>query len=194
MTQTRRLQIVLALNIFMLAGLFVVGFSSHSLGVLAASGDYLLDSGAIIFGLFAIYLRNQNGEQSRATLVVALINVSLLVIISVTVTVEAIHRLRNHTPHIHALPVVLVSAIAAVVMGIGAFILKGDGDDLHMRSVLLDTVADALSAAAIALTATLILVTKRFFWTDSVVAIMISTAIVYQALILLRDIMRDLKT
>ena len=116
-----------------------------------------------------------------------------------TVTVEAIHRLRNHTPHIHALPVVLVSAIAAMVMGVGVgvgvFILKGDEDegDLHIGSVLLDTLADAVSVAAIAFTGFIILVTKRFFWIDSVVAITISIAIGYQALLLLRDVRRDLK-
>ena len=196
MTQTRRLLIVLALNILMIAGLLVVGFSSHSLGVLAAGGDYLLDSSAIIFGLFAIYIRNRNGEQSNATSIVALLNVFLLLIITITVMVEAIHRLSTHTPNIHALPVVLVSSIAAIVMGIGVFILEGDADedDLHMRSVLLDTLADAVSAAAIAVTGVIILVTKRFFWTDSVVAIMISIAIGYQALVLLRDVTRGLKT
>jgi len=195
MTQTRRLQIVLALNICMIVGLSTVGFSSHSLGVLAAGGDYLLDSSAIIFGLSAIYIRNRNGEQSRATVIAALLNVFLLLIITITVTVEAINRLRTHAPHIHALPVLLVSAIAAAVMAIGAFILEGDEaeDDLHMRSVLLDTVADAVSAGAIAVTAAIILITKRFFWADSVVAILISIAIGYQALLLLRDVLRDLK-
>jgi len=195
MTQTRRLLIVLALNILMIAGLVVVGFSSHSLGVLAAGGDYLLDSSAIIFGLFAIYIRNRNGEQSHATSIVALLNVFLLLIITITVTVEAIHRLSTHTPTIHAFPVVLISSIAAIVMGIGVYILEGDPDedDLHMRSVLLDTLADAVSAAAIAVTGVIILVTKRFFWADSVVAMMISIAIGYQALVLLRDVTQGLK-
>lgn len=195
MTQTRRLLIVLALNILMMAGLLVVGLSSDSLGVLAAGGDYLLDISAITLGLFAIRIRKRNGEQSNATTIVALLNVLLLLIITFTVSVEAIHRLRTHAPHIQALPVLLVSSVAAIVMGIGAFILRGDRDedDLHMKSVLLDTASDAISAAAIAVTAAIILVTKEFFWADSVVAILISIAIGYQALILLRDAMQQLK-
>src|ERR1019366_2200554 len=158
----------------MLVGLSVVGFSSHSLGVLAAGGDYLLDSGAIIFGLLAIFVRNRNGEESKATAVAALPYFLLLLVISITVTVEAINRLRNNVPHIHALPVVLVSFLAAGVMALGACILEGDEDDLHMRSVWLDTVADAVSAAAIGVTAVIILVTNKFFWADSIVAILIS--------------------
>ena len=82
-----------------------------------------------------------------------------------------------------------------MVMGVGGCILKGDEDkgDLHIRSVLLDTLADAVSVAAIAFTGFTIPVTKRFFWFDSVVAITISIAIGYQALLLLRDVRRDLK-
>lgn len=192
MTQANRLQSVLALNIFMLGGLFAVGLVSHSLGVLAAGGDYLLDSGAIALGLFAIHLQNRSGGKSRATSIVALINVTLLLIVSAFVIAGAIHRLLGHTPHIRATPVVLISALAALVMGASAFILNSDlGEhDLHMRSILLDTVSDALSAAAIAVTSTVILVTGRFFWIDSVVAILISLAIIYQALLLLRDIRR----
>jgi cobalt-zinc-cadmium efflux system protein len=195
MTQARRLLIVLALNILMIAGLIMVGLSSHSLGVLAAGGDYLLDSSAIIFGLFAIYIRDRKGEQSHATSIVALLNVFLLLIITITVTVEAIHRLSTHTSTIHAFPVVLISSIAAIVMGIGVYILQGDPDedDLHMRSVLLDTLADAVSAAAIAITGVIILVTKRFFWADSVLAMLISIAIGYQALVLLRDVTQGFK-
>ena len=107
MTQARRLQIVLVLNLFMVAGLSIVGLSSHSLGVLATGGDYLLDCSAIIFGLLAISLRNRNGEKSKATTVAALLNVLLLLIITITVAIEATSRLMNNAPKIHALPVLL---------------------------------------------------------------------------------------
>ena len=195
MTQTRRLLVVLGLNIFMIAGLVEVGFSSHSLGVLAAAGDYLLDSSAIVFGLFAIYFRNRKGGQSKATLIAALLNTFLLLITTVTVVVEAIHRLSTNAPNIHALQVVVISSLAAIVMGIGVFILKGDSadDDLHMKSVFLDTVADAVSAAAIAVTGLIILITKRFYFIDSVVAVIIAIVIGYQSIVLLREVIQGLK-
>jgi cobalt-zinc-cadmium efflux system protein len=193
--QTTRLSIVLALNISIITGLLFVGLSSHSLGVLAAGGDYLLDCSAITLGLLAIYIRDRANGRSKATTIVALINSVFLLIITSYVVFEAVHRLSTDTPEINALPVLIVSSIAAVVMVIGAFIIGGDDDDndLHMRSVLLDTISDAVAAAALAITGAIILVTKGFYWADSVVALMIAIVIAYQALKLLRDVVRELR-
>jgi cobalt-zinc-cadmium efflux system protein len=179
----------------MITGLLFVGLSSHSLGVLAAGGDYLFDCSAITLGLLAIYIRDRAKGRSKATTIVALINSVFLLIITSYVVFEAVHRLSSHTPKINALPVLIVSSIAAVVMIVGAFIIGGDDDDndLHMRSVLLDTISDAVAAAALAITGAIILVTKGFYWADSVVALMIAVVIAYQALRLLRDVVRELR-
>ncbi len=199
MTQTRRLQIVLALNSIVFLCLIKVGFSSHSLSVLAMGGDYLLDSGAILMGLFAIYLRDRsdrNGEKSRATTLVALFNASLLLVLSSSVIFEALLRLSNKAPEISATPVIWVSVIAALVMCFGVYLLNDDeseGDDLHMQSVLLDTLMDSLSAAAIAITATIIMFTHRFLWVDSALAILISAVVIFQALKLLEKIRISLR-
>jgi hypothetical protein len=47
MTRPVRLLIVLGLNVALIAGLVAVGIAGHSVGLLAAGGDYLADSGAI---------------------------------------------------------------------------------------------------------------------------------------------------
>ena len=47
MTRTPRLTLVLLLNLPPVAGLVVAGISAHSVGVLAAGGDYLADAAAI---------------------------------------------------------------------------------------------------------------------------------------------------
>ena len=43
MTQQKRLGLVLGINLVMIAGLVIVGLASHSLGVLAAGGDFAAD-------------------------------------------------------------------------------------------------------------------------------------------------------
>jgi Co/Zn/Cd efflux system component len=177
----------------MIIGLSIVGLTSHSVGILAADGDYLLDSGAIIFGLLAISVRSRKSKESKATAIAALVNVLLLLIFSMTVAGQALNRLISHAPHIHALPVMTVSFVAAIVMVLGAFILEGGEAGLHMKSVWLDTVADAVSAAAIGVTAAIIYLTNSFFWADSGVAILISIAISYQALKLLLEALHDLR-
>ena len=194
MTQTKRLGIVLGLNLAMIAGLVIVGLSSHSLGVLAAGGDYVADSMAIVLGLVAIYLRDRSRGKSRATTFVAGLNAAFLLIVTIVVSVEALRRLLGHSPEIHGLPVLVVSSIATVVMVIGAIILKGnDGDDLHMRSVVLDTISDAVSAAAVALTGAIIFIVHGLYWLDSAIALLLGLVIAYQAVKLLRDVVASLR-
>ena len=55
-TRTTRLTVVLLLNLALVAGLVVAGIGAHSIGVLAAGGDYLADAAAIGISLLAIGL------------------------------------------------------------------------------------------------------------------------------------------
>jgi cation diffusion facilitator family transporter len=196
MSQRRRLTIVLALNVTMIVGLLVVGLISHSLGVVAAGGDYIADSTAILLGIVAVTVRDRRGQDSQAPTYVALINSGALLAVSAFVLVEAVRRLVDGTPAIRGLPVLIVSSIAAAVMVAGVVVLGRDAgrEDLHMRSVLLDTAADALAAAGVAVSGGIIFVTGRLFWLDSAMSLVISVVIGVGAIRLLRDVVRALRT
>jgi len=189
MSQRRRLTILLALNLTMITALIVVGLAARSLGVLAAGGDYVADSAAILLGIAAVTIRERAGENSRAPTYVAILNYSALLVVTLAVIGAAVRRLALGTPEVHGLPVMIVSVIATGVMVLGIFVLgTGAGEqDLHMRSVLLDTIADALAAAAVAVGGAVIYLTGRFFWLDSVLAAGIGAAVGIGALRLLRD-------
>lgn len=189
MSQQRRLTYVLLLNLAMIAGLISVGLASHSLGVLAAGGDFIADSLAIILGLVAVRLRDQYGNKMAPTYV-ALVNGALLLGITVFVLFQAIERLLTHSPEVNGLPVVIVSAISTVVMVVSAFILGrgADKEDLHMRSVLLDTVSDGLSAAAVAVVGGIIYYSHGLYWLDAAVAAVVSLIIGFGATKLLKDV------
>ncbi len=195
MTQTRRLSLVLLLNLLMIAGLVIVGLTAHSLGVLAAGGDYVADSAAILLGIIAVGIRDRSGPGSRAGHVVALINGSALLIVTVFVMVEAARRLVSGTPEVQGLPVLVVSAIATVVMLGGALILGRDAgsEDVHMRSVLLDTLSDALASAAVAIVGGVIYFTHGLYWLDPTAAIVIGVVIGVGAIGLLRDVVGELR-
>ena len=195
MKQETRLSLVLLLNLAMIGGLVVVGLSSHSLGVLAAAGDYIADSAAIVLGLIAIYISRHPHGYPKATSIVALINSVFLLAVTLFVIFGAIERLIGHTPEIEALPVIIVSVIGAIVMIAGIFILGNDdsNEDLHMRSVVLDTISDAVASAAVAITGGIILATKGFYWLDSAVALIIGLVIGYQAVKLLKDVIKELR-
>jgi cobalt-zinc-cadmium efflux system protein len=147
-------------------------------------------------GIFAVAIRDRVGEQSKAPIVVASINATALLTVSVLVIVEGIRRLVHGTATVHGLPVLIVSAIATAVMIVGVFVLgtaAGD-EDLHMRSVLLDTISDALASAAVAVAGLVIYVTGRLFWLDSALSVVIGAVIAVGAIRLLGDAARSLRT
>lgn len=194
-SQRKRLSILLALNIAMIAGLVIVGLTAHSLGVLAAGGDYIADSTAIGLGILAVTIRERVGDHSRAPTYVAIVNAAALLLVTLVVVVEAVHRLVQGTAPVQGVPVLIVSTLATVVMVVGVFILGTDAgkEDLHMRSVLLDTAADALASAAVAVSGAVIALTDTFYWLDSVLAAGIGLVIGYGAVRLLRDALTALR-
>lgn len=207
MTRESRLWSVLILNLAMIACLGAVGLASHSLGVLAAAGDYTADAAAIGLSLLAITLRHRPPTvrrprgYPRATAIAALVNGSFLLAVAVLVTLEGTHRLVSGVGRVHGLPVVIASGIAAIVMVAGALILQGDergpadeaGDAANMRAVLLDTIADAAAAGGAAAAGAVIAVTGGLYWLDPAVAIGIAAFIGYHVIGLLRDAVNALR-
>jgi cobalt-zinc-cadmium efflux system protein len=177
--------------------------------VLAAGADYLADAAAIGVSLFAIWLANKPpsrrrpGGYSNATTVAALVNGGWLLVLSVLVIVTAIQRLMVGAPSVEGLPVLIVSAVAAVVMLVGALILGGDvddddddgddGDDLNVKAVLLDTAADAVASGGVALSGAVILFTHGLYWLDPAVALIIAVVVGYHALKLVRKVVTALR-
>lgn len=187
--------IVLALNLSMIAGLLIAGLLAHSLSLLAEGGDFLTDSAALALGLLAIYLRDHRRNE-KATTWVALVNGAWLLVLSLAVAVTAGRRLITGSPEVHGLPVLIVSAIAALVMLAAALILGADagGEDLHMRSVLLDTIADGAAAAVVAVVGAVLAIAHRWYWLDAAAAMTVSAVISVGAIRLLIDVRRALQT
>jgi len=206
-TRTTRLAVVLLLNLALVAGLGAAGISAHSVGVLAAGGDYLADAAAIGVSLFAIGLarrpptRRRPGGYPRATAYAALLNVTLLLVVVAAVAAGAIGRLVTGPGHVHGLPVLIASGIAALVMLGGGLILRGDADDpedsegdrANVRAVLLDTLADSAAAGGVAVTGAIILADPALAWLDPTVALVIAAVIGYQALVLIRQVVVALR-
>lgn len=200
MSRTLRLSIVLSLNLALIGVLVVVGIAAHSIGVLAEGVDYLADAAAIGVALVALWLSKRPGSSARpdgypkATAIAALINGGWLLVLSILVATSSVYRLVTGTPEVHGLPVLVASAVAAVVMLIGAIILGDDDDDgddegadLAMRAVLLDTATDAATAAGVAISGGVILASHRLYWLDPSIALAIASIVGYHALALVRQ-------
>jgi cobalt-zinc-cadmium efflux system protein len=184
LSQSRRLTIVLALNLALIGGLVSVGIAARSVGVLAAAGDTLADSVALVLGLIAVALRDRDPGHLRANrpiAIVALINAAILIAVTVIVTVEAIARLRQGSPSVLGFPMAVVSLITLAVMIAGALVLglSARREDIHMKSVLLDTLADAAAAAGVLVAGTIIWLTGGLYWLDPVIALTLAALIGY---------------
>jgi cation diffusion facilitator family transporter len=194
-SKARRLGLVLLLNLLLVAALVIVGVAAHSLGVLAAGVDYLADAAAIGVSLLAIWLTRRRARRWDPTHIAALVNAGWLLALNVGVVIAAVRRLAFGTSEVHGLPVLIVSAVAAIAMLIGAVILGGDVDDgntedLNVKAVLLDTAADAAAAGGVAVTGVVILATRGWYWLDSAVALAIAVVISYHAVVLIWHVLR----
>ncbi|HXO53049.1 MAG TPA: cation transporter [Mycobacterium sp.] len=188
MSQQRRLGIVLGLNLSLIAALVLVGLAAHSVGVLAAAGDTAIDSVALVLGLIAVTVRDRSTHPRRslAIPVVALINSGALLVVLALIVVEAVRRLQRGVPEVHGVPVLIVSGLMMAVLLVGAWVLGSSAanEDLHMRSVLLDTLADAATAGAVASAGAVIALTGRFFWLDPALALAIAVVVAVPAIAL----------
>jgi cobalt-zinc-cadmium efflux system protein len=191
MTKHKRLVIVLLLNVAMVAALVVVGLAAHSLGVLAAGGDYVGDAAGVALSLGALRLSR---DRPRATSYAAFANAMFLLIVTVVVVAEGLKRLLGGTGHVDGLPVIVVSVIAVLVMSACALIIGTvEHDDLNMRSVMLDTLADAVSSGGVAVSGAIILAVSGAYWLDPAVALGIALVIAYHAIKLIRDVLAVLR-
>jgi cobalt-zinc-cadmium efflux system protein len=193
LTADRRLGLVLVINAVMVIALVTVGLAAGSLGVLASGADYLGDALGTGLSLVALRVSRHPHGHPRATSYAALVNASLLLIVTGAVSVEAVYRLSTGAPSIDGLPVVIVSVIAAAAMIACALILGDVAGDLNMQSVMLDTVADAAAALGVAVSGAVILITGGLFWLDSVVALIIGVVVGYHAVRLNRHVTADLR-
>jgi len=199
-SRTQRLTVVLVLNLSLVAALVVVGLAAHSLAVFAAGADYLADAAAITVSLRAIWLAARPRAHPNATNIAALVNAGWLLTLNTEIVIAAIQHLATGTHRVEGLPVLIVSAIAAVVMLAGALVLGGDAgdddgeEDLNVKAVLLDTAADAAAAAGVAVSGAIILGAGGLYWLDPATALVIAVAVGYHAFTLIRKIIAALRS
>ena len=199
MSRTQRLTVVLLLNLSLVAALVVVGLAAHSLAVFAAGADYLADAAAVGVSLLAIWLADRPRGSPNATKIAGLINAGWLLILNTGIAIAAIQHLAAGAHRVEGLPVLIVSAIAAVVMLAGALVLGGDADDddgeedLNVKAVLLDTAADA-AAVGVAVSGAIILGAGGWYWLDPATALVIAVIVGYHALKQVRKITAALRS
>jgi cobalt-zinc-cadmium efflux system protein len=195
--RTRRLAATLALNVALAATQVVAGVMAHSTGLLADAGHNLTDGAGIAVSLVAVRmaLRPRSASRSfgyhRGPILAALANAAVIAVVTVAIAAGSIERL-IHPRAAHGATMVAVGAIAFVVNGAAALVLREDSGDLNMRTAFLHMGGDALGSLAVVVAGAILVVDPSLERVDPLAALAVGALILFEAVRILRATMEVL--
>jgi cobalt-zinc-cadmium efflux system protein len=191
----RAFAIGIGLNLVYVAVQAGFGLAAGSLALLADAGHNLgdvlglaLSWGAAMLGRRGPSERFTYGLRSSSILA-ALTNAVILLVVTGGIAWEAIWRLSHPTPVAGGI-VAVVAAIGIVVNGVTALLFaRGRGGDLNLRSAFLHMAADTLVTAGV-VGAGIAIALTGLLWIDPAVSLIVSAVIVYGTWDLVRQSLR----
>jgi cobalt-zinc-cadmium efflux system protein len=168
------------------------GLRAKSLALLSDAGHNLTDAVALGLAWYAVRLSTQPAHAGktfgyhRAGILVALVNSTTLVVISLGIFYEAVHRFRS-TPDVQSGVLIGVGAVAfAINMFTAWLVKKGSEHDLNLRSAFVHLVGDAISTLG-AVVAGIVIAFTGMNWLDPLVSVLIGVLILWNAWGILRE-------
>ena len=169
----------------------VAGIRAHSLALISEAGHNASDFLALLLSFVAVYFQTRPASHSktfgyqRAGVLAAFINAATLIVISIWIGFEAIHRLQ--APVAVQPRLMMVVAAAGVLMnGVIAALLWRVARDVNMRSAFLHMAGDTLSTAAVIAGGAGILLTGKN-WIDPVLSLVIAVLILWSSVGIVRE-------
>ncbi len=168
------------------------GIISNSLALLSDAGHMLTDTLALALTLFALKFgeRPATSEKTygfyRIEILAALINGSILILISLYIFYKA--YLRIIEPHEIKTPIMMGVAFLGLIVNILAAILlrKSSRENLNVRGAYLHIIGDALSSIAV-LAGGIIILFTGWHRTDSILSFIIGIMIILGAYALMKE-------
>jgi cobalt-zinc-cadmium efflux system protein len=183
-----------ALNTAYIAAEVFYGVVAHSMALLADAGHNLSDVAGLLAAWLATWLSKREPTEQytyglrRSSILAALMNAIVLLIVTGGITWEAVRRLFEPEPST-GLVIVIVSLAGVLVNGITALMfMSGSKGDLNIRGAFVHMAADASLALGVAVAGGIIMMTG-WLWVDPVVSLVLSVVIVVGTWSLLRDSM-----
>jgi cobalt-zinc-cadmium efflux system protein len=191
-TKGRAFAIGVALNFGFVVCEIIYGVASHSVALLADAAHNLSDvfGLSLAWGALALSRRRPSRTHTyglrRATILAALGNAVLLLLVTGGVVWEALVRLRHPTP-VQGGIVLVVAAIGVVVNGGSALIFMRDrAHDANVRAAFFHLAGDAAVALGV-VAAGGVIVRTGWYWLDPATSIVVSLVILFGTWGLLRD-------
>ena len=170
---------------------FVAGLRAHSLALLSEAGHNMSDFLALLLSFVAVYFQTRPVSDSktfgyqRAGVLAAFVNAATLIVISLWIAVEAVHRLSAPVA-VQPRLMMIVAAAGVVMNGVIAALLWGVARDVNLRSAFLHMAGDTLSTAAVIAGGAGILLTGRN-WIDPVLSLFIAAFIFWSSFGIVRE-------
>ena len=174
---TSVLRFSLAATLVYVVVTFIAGLRAHSL--------------ALLLSFAAVYFQSRPADHSRtfgyqrAGVLAAFINAATLILISLWIAVEAVHRLSSPVA-VQPRLMMIVAAAGVVMNGVIAALLWGVARDVNLRSAFLHMAGDTLSTAAVIAGGAGILLTGRN-WIDPVLSLLIAAVILWSSIGIVRE-------
>ncbi len=182
----RRLLGALALNLLLTVVEASAGLFAGSLALLADAVHNLSDCGSFVIALVARRIGRWPSDDlrtfgyRRAEIIGALINLTILVVISLYLIYEAVVRFFFPQP-VDGWTVVVVAAIAFVVnFATAALLFAMSRGNLNVRAAYLHNLGDSLSSLGVIVAGAVILWLGAF-WIDSVITLLVAAFILWQS-------------
>lgn len=188
----RALVLVIILTSVIFFAELIGGLVSGSMALLADAMHMLSDSTGLIIALVAMLIGRKAASASatygyrRVEVFAAMINATVVSVISVGIVIQAISRLGGGA-EINTGLMLLVAGIGFVANGISALVLmRHQHGNLNMRGAFLHVLSDMLASVAVIIAGLVIRYTGWEF-ADTIASLLIAAIILPRSLQLLRD-------
>ncbi|MHB9004860.1 MAG: cation diffusion facilitator family transporter [Coriobacteriia bacterium] len=184
----RRLLVSTAINVAILFAQLVGGVLAGSLALIADALHNLSDvvSLSVSYGANRIAQRPASERYTfafkRIEVLAAVVNAASLIAVSLYIGFEAIQRLSNPQPVAGGL-VIIFAAFGMVANAIAAWLLRGHGSNLNVRSAVLHLVSDSVASLGVLLAGVLIRFLGWYF-VDPVVSLVLAVWMLRESVVL----------
>jgi cobalt-zinc-cadmium efflux system protein len=186
-----RLIASLLINVVIVVAQLVGGIAAGSLALVTDALHNVTDvaSLGLSYGALRIGRRPASARYTfafqRAEVLAAVINAATLVGVAVFVAIEAVDRLRHPEPVAGAL-VIGFAAFGFFANALAAFLIRGQGKNLNLRSAMLHLIADSVASVGVVFAGIVIVFTK-WYWVDPVVSLVLAVWMTWESIGLIRE-------
>ena len=181
----KNLIVAISINLFLTFAQFFGGLISGSLALIADAIHNLSDAISLSIAIFARAIGRKTADEfrtfgyKRAEVIAALINLTLMLIISLYLIYEAIWRFIE--PQIISGWIVIIIAGIALIIDLYTSVItyRLSENNMNMKAAFLHNLSDALASIGVVIAGSLILL-YEWFWVDSLITMIIAGYILLQ--------------